>query len=77
MGNGRRLEEESPERTPRNHKRNIKWDGLLGFKEYPWRTWTKIESSTYDDKHVLQAVWEAAGLSGDNVNSVLLDFLHG
>ncbi len=58
-------------------KSNIKWDGLLNFKEYPWRTWTKIERSSFDDDRVVQKVWEAAESAASSVNPVLLDFLEG
>jgi len=56
-------------------KSNIKWDGLLSFQSYPWKPWTKIERSAFQQEDLLLKVLEAADRAVGRVSVVLNDVL--
>lgn len=56
-------------------KSNLKWEGLLGFKEYPWRKWTRIERSCLKDETLVNDVWAAAENAIEPVNAIIQDIL--
>lgn len=58
-------------------KSNIKWDGLLEFKTYPWRKWTQIERSCLSNEGLVEKVSDAAEEAIERVNAVICDFLEG